>query len=133
MAVSSSPSRSDMNALKVSIHRSLISKLNLDRMQQMDREIVGETTPMSLAERERLTQELLDEVFGLGPLEPLLKDSSVSDILVNSWKDVFVERHGLLERTDVQFRDEAHLRLMMIVRGLQVEGALAAHDVGVHA
>jgi pilus assembly protein CpaF len=126
MAVSSSPSRSDMNALKVSIHRSLISKLNLDRMQQMDREIVrrdltrtieslvvGETTPMSLAERERLTQELLDEVFGLGPLEPLLKDSSVSDILVNSWKDVFVERHGLLERTDVQFRDEAHLRLII--------------------
>jgi pilus assembly protein CpaF len=126
MAVSSSPSRSDMNALKVSIHRSLISKLNLDRLQQMDREIVrrdltrtieslvvGETTPMSLAERERLTQELLDEVFGLGPLEPLLKDHNVSDILVNSWKDVFVERHGLLERTDVQFRDEAHLRLII--------------------
>ena len=126
MAVSSSPSRSDMNALKVSIHRSLISKLNLDRLQQMDREIVrrdltrtieslvvGETTPMSLTERERLTQELLDEVFGLGPLEPLLKDHSVSDILVNSWKDVFVERHGLLERTEVQFRDEAHLRLII--------------------
>ncbi len=126
MAVSSSPSRSDMNALKVSIHRSLISKLNLDRLQQMDREIVrrdltrtieslvvGETTPMSLAERERLTQELLDEVFGLGPLEPLLKDHNVSDILVNSWKDVFVERHGLLERTEVQFRDEAHLRLII--------------------
>ena len=126
MAVSSSPSRSDMNALKVSIHRSLISKLNLDRLQQMDREIVrrdltrtieslvvGETTPMSLTERERLTQELLDEVFGLGPLEPLLKDHSVSDILVNSWKDVFVERHGMLERTEVQFRDEAHLRLII--------------------
>ena len=126
MAVSSSPSRSDMNALKVSIHRSLISKLNLDRLQQMDREIVrrdltrtieslvvGETTPMSLTERERLTQELLDEVFGLGPLEPLLKDHSVSDILVNSWKDVFVERHGMLERTEVQFRDESHLRLII--------------------
>ena len=126
MAVSSSPSRSDMNALKVSIHRSLISKLNLDRLQQMDREIVrrdltrtieslvvGETTPMSLTERDRLTQELLDEVFGLGPLEPLLKDHSVSDILVNSWKDVFVERHGMLERTEVQFRDEAHLRLII--------------------
>src|ERR1019366_42163 len=119
MAVSSSPSRSDMNALKVSIHRSLIQKLNLDRMQKMDRDVVrrdltrtieslvvDETTPMSLAERERLTQELLDEVFGLGPLEPLLKDQSVSDILVNSYKDVYIERRGILERTNIQFRDE---------------------------
>jgi pilus assembly protein CpaF len=122
----SSPSRSDMNALKVTIHRNLIQKINLDRLQLMDREVVrrdltrtieslvgGETTPMSLVERERLTQELLDEVFGLGPLEPLLKDSTISDILVNSYRDVFVERHGLLERTTTQFRDEAHLRLII--------------------
>jgi pilus assembly protein CpaF len=122
----SSPSRSDMNALKVTIHRNLIQKINLDRLQLMDREVVrrdltrtieslvgGETTPMSLVERERLTQELLDEVFGLGPLEPLLKDSTISDILVNSYRDVFVERHGLLERTSTQFRDEAHLRLII--------------------
>ncbi len=121
-----SPSRTDMNHLKVTIHRNLIQKINLDRMQLMDREVVrrdltrmieslvgGETTPMSLVERERLTQELLDEVFGLGPLEPLLKDSSVSDILVNSYRDVFVERHGKLERTSAQFRDEAHLRLII--------------------
>jgi len=122
----SSPSRSDMNALKVTIHRNLIQKINLDRLQLMDREVVrrdltrtieslvgGETTPMSLVERERLTQELLDEVFGLGPLEPLLKDSTISDILVNSYRDVFVERHGMLERTTTQFRDEAHLRLII--------------------
>ena len=122
----SSPSRSDMNALKVTIHRNLIQKINLDRLQLMDREVVkrdltrtieslvgGETTPMSLVERERLTQELLDEVFGLGPLEPLLKDSTVSDILVNSYRDVFVERRGMLERTSTQFRDEAHLRLII--------------------
>jgi pilus assembly protein CpaF len=122
----SSPSRSDMNQLKVTIHRNLIQKINLDRLQLMDREVVrrdltrtieslvgGETTPMSLVEKERLTQELLDEVFGLGPLEPLLKDSSVSDILVNSFRDVFVERHGQLERTSAQFRDEAHLRLII--------------------
>jgi pilus assembly protein CpaF len=122
----SSPSRSDMNQLKVTIHRNLIQKINLDRLQLMDREVVrrdltrtieslvgGETTPMSLVEKERLTQELLDEVFGLGPLEPLLKDSSVSDILVNSFRDVFVERHGKLERTSAQFRDEAHLRLII--------------------
>jgi len=122
----SSPSRSAMNALKVTIHRNLIQKINLDRLQLMDREVVrrdltrtieslvgGETTPMSLVERERLTQELLDEVFGLGPLEPLLKDSTISDILVNSYRDVFVERRGLLERTSTQFRDEAHLRLII--------------------
>ena len=122
----SSPSRNDLNALKVTIHRNLIQKLNLDRMQTMDREAVrrdltrtieslvgGETTPMSLAEKDRLTQELLDEVFGLGPLEPLLKDPSVSDILVNSCRDVFVERHGKLERTGASFRDEAHLRLII--------------------
>jgi pilus assembly protein CpaF len=115
-----------MNQLKVTIHRNLIQKINLDRLQLMDREVVrrdltrtieslvgGETTPMSLVEKERLTQELLDEVFGLGPLEPLLKDSSVSDILVNSFRDVFVERHGKLERTSAQFRDEAHLRLII--------------------
>jgi len=126
MSVSSSPSRSDMNALKMTIHRNLIQKINLDRMQNMDREMVrrdltrtieslvsGETMPMSMVEREQLTQELLDEVFGLGPLEPLLKDSSISDILVNSYRDVFVERHGKLERTNAQFRDEAHLRLII--------------------
>jgi pilus assembly protein CpaF len=125
MAVSPS-SRSDMNALKVTIHRNLIQKINLDRLQLMDREVVrrdltrtieslvgGESTPMSLVERERLTQELLDEVFGLGPLEPLLKDASISDILVNSYRDVFVERHGILERTTTQFRDEMHLRLII--------------------
>ena len=125
MAVSS-PSRSELNALKVTIHRNLIQKINLDQMQAMDRETVrrdltraieslvgGEATPMSLVERERLTQELLDEVFGLGPLEPLLKDPAVSDILVNSYRDVFVERRGILERTTTQFRDEAHLRLII--------------------
>jgi pilus assembly protein CpaF len=69
----------------------------------------AESTPMTLQERERLSQEILDEVFGLGPLEPLLKDSTISDILVNTHRDVYVERKGLLERTNVQFRDEAHL------------------------
>jgi len=126
MSVSSSPTRSDMNALKVTIHRNLIQKINLDRMQTMDREMVrrdltrtieslvsGEAMPMSMVEREQLTQDLLDEVFGLGPLEPLLKDSTISDILVNSYRDVFVERHGKLERTTAQFRDEAHLRLII--------------------
>ena len=71
--------------------------------------VVGESTPMNLQERERLAQEVLDEVFGLGPLEPLLNDPSVSDILVNTYRHVYVERSGLLESTSIQFRDDAHL------------------------
>ena len=64
---------------------------------------------MSLQERERLAQEVLDEVFGLGPLEPLLDDPTVSDILVNTYRHVYVERNGILELTSIQFRDDAHL------------------------
>ena len=71
--------------------------------------VVGESTPMNLQERERLAQEVLDEVFGLGPLEPLLADPTISDILVNSYKRVYVERKGVLEQTGVQFRNDAHL------------------------
>jgi pilus assembly protein CpaF len=117
-----STARTDFGAVKIAIHRKLIQKLNLNRLNEIKREdvrrevatiletlVVSESTPMSLQERERLSQEVLDEVFGLGPLEPLLADPSVSDILVNSYKHVYVERHGLLELTAVQFRDDAHL------------------------
>jgi pilus assembly protein CpaF len=116
------PQRLDFGTLKATIHRKLIQTLNLDRLTQMDREavrrevsqiiealVVAESTPMTFAERERLAQEVLDEVFGLGPLEPLLKDPTVSDILVNTYKSVYVERNGLLELTPVQFRDDSHL------------------------
>ena len=71
--------------------------------------VVGESTPMSLQERERLALEVLDEVFGLGPLEPLLADPTISDILVNTYKHVYVERRGILEATSIQFRDDAHV------------------------
>jgi pilus assembly protein CpaF len=64
---------------------------------------------MNLAERERLSQEVLDEVFGLGPLEKLLSDPTISDILVNNYKSVYVERRGMLEFTGIEFRDDAHL------------------------
>jgi len=114
--------RLDFGTLKATIHRKLIQTLNLDRLTTMDREsvrrevgqiieglVVAESTPMTFAERERLAQEVLDEVFGLGPLEPLLKDPTVSDILVNTYKSVYVERAGLLEHTPIQFRDDAHL------------------------
>ena len=114
--------RSDFNAVKVAIHRKLVQRLDLDRVMQLGREGVRkevaeiveklaaeENTPMTFLERERLSQEVLDEVFGFGPLEPLLRDHTISDILVNTHKDVYIERNGLLERTTVQFRDDAHL------------------------
>jgi pilus assembly protein CpaF len=114
--------RTDFGSVKAAIHRKLIQKLNLDRLTEVNREdvrrevtqilealVVGESTPMNLQERERLAQEVLDEVFGLGPLEPLLADPTVSDILVNTHKRVYVERKGILEMTSVQFRDDVHL------------------------
>src|SRR6202167_1269006 len=114
--------RTDFGAVKIAIHRKLIQKLNLDRLTEINREevrrevghilealVVGESTPMSLQERERLAQEVLDEVFGLGPLEPLLADPTISDILVNTYKHVYVERHGMLEMTGIRFRDDEHV------------------------
>jgi pilus assembly protein CpaF len=116
------PSRIDFNALKTAIHRKLIQRLNLDRLNELRREdvrrevtvileglVVGESTPMNLQERERLVLEVLDEVFGLGPLERLLTDMTISDILVNTYKHVYIERNGILEATGVEFRDDAHL------------------------
>jgi len=120
--ISTTGARMDFGAVKSAIHRKLIQKLNLERLTDVNREevrrevgqileglVIGESTPMNLQERERLAQEVLDEVFGLGPLEPLLADPTVSDILVNTHKHVYVERKGMLEQTTVQFRDDAHL------------------------
>src|ERR1700753_1191248 len=114
--------RTDFGAVKAAIHRKLIQKLNLDRLTEVNREevrrevtqilealVVGESTPMNLQERERLATEVLDEVFGLGPLEPLLADPTISDILVNTHRRVYVERRGILEMTSIQFRDDIHL------------------------
>jgi pilus assembly protein CpaF len=122
MLPSTQVARTDFGGVKTAIHRKLIQKLNLDRLNEINREdvrrevsqilealVVGESTPMNLQERERLAQEVLDEVFGLGPLEPLLADPTVSDVLVNTHKHVYVERKGILEATAVQFRDDVHL------------------------
>jgi pilus assembly protein CpaF len=122
MAISNTIDRTDFGALKATIHRKLIQKLNLDRVTEVNRDevrrevgqileglVVGESTPMSMQERERLAKEVLDEVFGLGPLEPLMADPTVSDILVNTHKNVYVERKGMLEQTNIRFRDDAHL------------------------
>jgi pilus assembly protein CpaF len=122
MASGTTIGRTDFGTVKRTIHRKLIQKLNLDRITESNREevrrqvssilealVVGESTPMNLQERERLVQEVLNEVFGLGPLEPLLADETVADILVNTYKNVYIERKGVLERAPVQFRDDAHL------------------------
>jgi len=97
--VTTTSPRTDFGSVKAAIHRKLIQKLNLDKLTDVSREEVrrevslilegivhGESAPMNLQERERLVQEVLDEVFGLGPLEPLLADPTVSDILVNTYK-----------------------------------------------
>ena len=108
--------------LKTSVHRDLISRVDLERVAtQRDEYTRGQVlsviqdlvatlkTPLSGRERERLSLEVLDEVFGLGPLEPLLQDPSVNDILVNGPKQVYVERAGVLEESNVMFKDNAHL------------------------
>jgi pilus assembly protein CpaF len=111
-------------SLKADVHQELLSRLNLDRLTRVKREdaepevrrvissiVEGftRTTPLSLMERESLAGDVLNELFGLGPLEALLRDPSVSDILVNRFDQVFVEREGRLEETDITFKDERHL------------------------
>ncbi|MGN3975098.1 CpaF family protein [Tsuneonella sp. SYSU-LHT278] len=108
--------------LKVSIHRSLLDRINLAALETLTREqiqaeiaeIVGELLearrePINLREKTALVLDVLDELLGLGPLEPLLKDETITDILVNGHETVFVERHGLLERVATRFQDERHL------------------------
>jgi pilus assembly protein CpaF len=116
--------RSDYQELKSRIHQTLLDRLDLDRLAYVKREdaepeirqvIIAilsretETTPLSLSERERLTTDVLNELFGLGPLEELLRDPSISDVLVNRFDQVYVERNGLLELTQLAFKDNRHL------------------------
>ena len=108
--------------LKVSIHRSLLERINLSALDKLTRdqiqaeigEIVGELLeaqrePLNSREKAALVLDVLDELLGLGPLEPLLKDETITDILVNGHETVFVERQGLLERVGTRFQDERHL------------------------
>ncbi|MEK7757600.1 MAG: CpaF family protein, partial [Planctomycetota bacterium] len=109
------------STLKMRLHRKLIDQLDLTRMVGDDetlraqvKELVSqladqENTLLNFNERQRLISEVLDETFGLGPLEVILADPTISDILVNGPKQVYVERHGKLETTEVEFRDNAHL------------------------
>ena len=108
--------------LKVRLHQQLLGEINLSVIERMPREqfmgevgniirelLTKEATPLNERERTQLVADVLDEILGLGPLEPLLKDDSVSDILVNTHAQVYVEKHGQLEITPVQFKDEQHL------------------------
>jgi len=108
--------------LKTDVHRDLISRVDLERVaNQRDERIRAQVlgviqdlvanlkTPLSGRERERLSLEVLDEVFGLGPLEPLLQDPTINDILVNGPKQVYVERAGVLEESNIMFKDNGHL------------------------
>ncbi|HEY6939680.1 MAG TPA: ATPase, T2SS/T4P/T4SS family, partial [Terriglobales bacterium] len=114
--------RSEYQQVKADLHRKILDRLNLEKLGRAPSDaareevlvlirnsVNGEAVPLSFAERERLAREILDEIFGLGPLEPLLKDPSISDILVNRYNQVYIERNGKLEPTGLTFKDDQHL------------------------
>src|SRR5881275_1338503 len=114
--------RAEYQQVKADLHRKILDRLDLEKLGRTPsnaaREEVlllirntvnSEAVPLSFAERERLAREILDEIFGLGPLEPLLKDPTISDILVNRYNKVYVERAGKLEVTGLSFKDNQHL------------------------
>ncbi|HET7441692.1 MAG TPA: CpaF family protein [Terriglobales bacterium] len=114
--------RTEYQQVKADLHRKILDRLDLEKLGRtagdtareevlvlIRNSINNEAVPLSFAERERLAREILDEIFGLGPLEPLLKDPTVSDILVNRFDRVYVERAGKLELTGFSFKDNPHL------------------------
>ncbi|NNF11756.1 MAG: CpaF family protein [Gemmatimonadetes bacterium] len=115
-------SRTDLLRVKSHIHRQLLERLNLSNLDRLDRDDVMETIrslvrellaaesiPLNLEERDALISQVLDEIFGLGPLQPLMDDPTIDDILVNTYDNIYVERNGRLEPTDVRFHDDRHL------------------------
>ncbi len=114
--------RTDYQQVKADLHRKILDRLDLEKLGKVSGDsardevlvvirnaVNSEVVPLSFAERERLSREILDEIFGLGPLEPLLKDPNVSDILVNRFDRVYIERAGKLELTGLSFKDDSHL------------------------
>ena len=109
--------------IKTSVHKELIQRVDLDKLGELQetpgaqaqlfsviQTIINEQgVPLSANERDKLAQEVVDEVFGFGPLEPLLKDDTISDILVNTYSSIYVERRGVLEKTTLTFQDNRHL------------------------
>src|SRR5689334_15642557 len=115
-------SETSYKELKIKLHTQILGDIDLESVNRLSdgvaRERVGmalrdmlnrERTPLASAERECLLKEILDEVFGLGPLEPLLADMHVSDILINGASKIYIERHGKLELTKVRFDNDGHL------------------------
>ena len=115
-------SHTDYQAIKTHLHHEVLERLNLKKLfdvpTEMAREqvllvvrnlISSEGLPLAASERERLASEVLDEIFGLGPLELLLQDMTISDILVNRWDQVYIEREGKLESVNLTFKDDKHL------------------------
>jgi pilus assembly protein CpaF len=113
--------------LKHELHQKLIEKLDLQTIERLPRDqlrdelrtilnqlLAASDLPLNRVEREQMVEELLDEVTGLGPLEPLLADTTISDIMVNGFNTVYVERFGKLELTNVRFRDNAHLQQIIV-------------------
>src|SRR5438132_11964958 len=118
--------RSEYQQVKSDLHRKILDRLNLEKLGRTPGEaareevlivirntVNSEAVPLSFAERERLAREILEEVFGLGPLEPLLKDPTISDILVNGFDNVYVERAGRMVETNIRFKDQNHVRLII--------------------
>src|SRR5687768_4706216 len=116
------PPRPGYLDMKANVHRKLLNRLNLEALASADRSraegeirtllfelIADEGIPLSMSEREAFFADVIDEVFGLGPLEPLLRDPGVSDILVNTYKNVYVERNGKLDKLPTTFQDDKHL------------------------
>jgi pilus assembly protein CpaF len=114
--------RQSFQEMKSRLHRAIINRMDLTKLGQLDPEqlhaevarlaenlLAIENMPLSVADRERLVEEVRHELFGLGPLEPLLADPTVSDILVNDPQNIYIERRGKIERTDVTFKDAEHL------------------------
>jgi len=114
--------RTDYQQVKADLHRKILDRLDLEKLGKTSGDsardevlvviraaVNGEVVPLSFAERERLSREILDEIFGLGPLEQLLKDPGISDILVNRYDRVYVEKAGKLELTALAFKDNTHL------------------------
>src|SRR5581483_5547309 len=121
-APAGAPLNPEYQELKFKLHHKLLDRINLevlagitdDRIRSEVREAVlsiieDEPSLLTASEKHALSDEVLHEVFGLGPLEPLLRDPSISDILVNGHSQVYVERKGMLELTSVRFHDDAHL------------------------
>jgi len=120
--VSDGSGQHSFQEMKSRLHRTLINRMDLTKLQTLTPEqvhaevsrlaesvLAQEAMPLSVSERDRLVNDVQHELFGLGPLEPLLKDPTISDILVNSHNTIYIERRGKLERTNVTFKDDEHL------------------------